>query len=123
MHCNSRRWYRRVITAASLVSAALITTAGSLQSQQPARRDTANVDRTFFTKRDAVLAGIALAGTAVISVFDVRIASYMQSEGVRGGQSRYDMVHSVTFVNEMPLTVGAVVTYGVGRLTHSSTVA
>ena len=97
--------------------------AKATDAQQTARRDSARVDRTFFTKRDAVLSGIALAGSAVISVFDVRIANYMQSPGVQDGQSRQDLAHDLTVVNEMPLTVGAVLTYGVGRLTHSSTVA
>jgi membrane-associated phospholipid phosphatase len=123
MHCNSRHRARRTITATWLVLAAFVVPTRSAEAQQTARRDSARVDRTFFTKRDAVLSGIALAGSAVITVFDVRIANYMQSEGVQDGQSRKDLADALTVVNEMPLTVGAVLTYGVGRLTHSSTVA
>jgi membrane-associated phospholipid phosphatase len=123
MHETLRARGSRLLMAAYVAVAAIATISTTAAGQQAARRDSARVDKTFFTKRDAVLSGIALVGSAAISVFDVRIANYMQSEGVQDGQSRHDLAHSLTVVNEMPLTVGAVLTYGVGRLTHQSTVA
>ena len=81
-----------------------------------------HVDKTFFTRRDAIYSGIALAGSAGISVFDERIADWTQSSSVQGSQSRHDFVNGATHVNETPLTIAAVLTYGVGRLTRSETV-
>lgn len=123
MHETVRARGTPLLIAASVAFGAIMTLSITGSAQQPGVRDSARADRTFFTKRDAVLSGIALAGSAVISVFDVRIANYMQSPGVQDGQSRQDLAHDLTVVNEMPLTVGAALTYGVGRLTHSSTVA
>jgi membrane-associated phospholipid phosphatase len=79
--------------------------------------------KTFFTRRDAYWAGFGLAGGAVISIFDKRIAHWWQSPSVQGSSSRHDFVKSLTIVNETPLTIGAFVTYGVGRLTKNETVA
>lgn len=84
---------------------------------------TQDTTKTFFTRRDIVWTGVGLAGGAVISIFDKRIAYWWQSPGVQGPSSRHDFVKSLTVVNETPLTIGAVVTYGVGRLTRNETVA
>jgi membrane-associated phospholipid phosphatase len=108
--------------ATALLVSAIITTP-ALASAQAATRDSTHIDRTFVTRRDAALAGVALVGSAAVSIFDERIARYTQSAGVQGGKSRQDLADALTVVNEMPLTVAAVVTYGVGRLSHSSTVA
>ena len=112
---------RGFATTATLLAAVITTPA--LVSAQAATRDSAHIDRTFFTRRDAALAGVALVGSAAVSIFDERIARYTQSAGVQGGKSRQDLADALTVVNEMPLTVAAVVTYGVGRLAHQSTVA
>jgi membrane-associated phospholipid phosphatase len=79
--------------------------------------------KTYFTRRDAYWAGVGLAGGAVISIYDKRIAHWWQSPSVQGSSSRHDFVKSLTIVNETPLTIGAFVTYGVGRLTKNETVA
>jgi len=84
---------------------------------------TQDTTKTFFTRRDAYWAGASLAGGAVISIFDKRIAYWWQSPSVQGSSSRHDFVKSLTIVNETPLTIGAFVTYGVGRLTRNQTVA
>jgi len=77
----------------------------------------------FFRKRDLVLTGIAVAATAGLSAFDTRIARWTQQPSVQGDSARHNAIKKVTVVNEMPLTVAAVATYGIGKLTHSPTVA
>ena len=78
--------------------------------------------KTFFTRHDLVASGVALGVTAGLSAFDVRIARWWQSPGVQGSQSFNDWMGSLTKWNETPLTIGSVLTYGVGRLTKSETV-
>lgn len=79
-------------------------------------RDTTHVQKTFFTRRDAIAAGVAVAGSGVVSIFDKRIAHWAQSPSVQGSQSRHDAVENLTVVNEQPLTIAAAATYAVGRL-------
>jgi len=85
--------------------------------------DSTNADKTFFTRRDLVLTGVALVGSAGVSVFDERIARWTRSPSVQGGTSRHDLVKSLTVVNEVPLTIGAVALYGIGRLSGSDVTA
>jgi len=82
-----------------------------------------DTSKTFFTRRDLLWTGIGLGGGAVISIFDKRIANWWQSSSVQGSSSRHDFVKSLTIVNETPLTIGAFVTYGVGRLAGKPTIA
>jgi membrane-associated phospholipid phosphatase len=81
------------------------------------------VDKTFFTKRDAVKAGAILATSAVVSVFDKRIAHWTQTSSVQGSSSRHDLADNLTVVNETPLTIGAFAVYGIGRLAGNETIA
>jgi membrane-associated phospholipid phosphatase len=90
---------------------------------QSAPLDTSHVDKTFFTKRDAVISGVALAASGVVSIFDKRIANWTQQPNIQGSSSRHDLIDNLTIVNEQPLTIAAFATYGIGRLTHSPTVA
>jgi hypothetical protein len=85
--------------------------------------DTGKVDKTFFTRRDAVLAGFAVLGTLAIAPFDERISHWAQSPTVQGGTTRRSTVDWLTHINETPLTLGAIATYGVGRLGRMKTVA
>jgi len=96
---------------------------GVLLLAAPKLAHTQDTTKTFFTRRDAYWAGASLAGGAVISIFDKRIGYWWQSPSVQGSSSRHDFVKSLTIVNETPLTIGAFVTYGVGRLTRNQTVA
>jgi membrane-associated phospholipid phosphatase len=122
------------------VVAALLIAPSALGGQQitsahaedtlPARAagsDTARLhtptQKTFFVKRDLVATGIAIAGTAVVSTFDLRIARWARSDRVQGDSSRHDFVSEATRVNETPLMLAALATYGVGRLARSSTTA
>jgi membrane-associated phospholipid phosphatase len=85
--------------------------------------DSGHVDKTFFTRRDAVLTGFAVAGTLAIAPFDERIAHWAQSPTVQGGTTRRSAVDWLTHINETPLTIGALATYGVGRIGRMKTVA
>lgn len=85
--------------------------------------DSARVDKTFLTRRDAVLTGVAIVGTVAVSAFDERIARWTQTDQVQGGASRRKLFDDLTHLNETPLTIGAVLTYGIGRLVRSETVA
>lgn len=81
-----------------------------------------HVDKTFFTRRDAMWSGAAIVGTVALSRFDEKIARWARSPGVQGSQSRHDFVDALTHVNETPLTIAAILTYGIGRLGRWPTV-
>ena len=78
--------------------------------------------KTFFTKKDALWSGGVLAGSAILSGFDVRIANWFQSSSVQS-QSRTDLAKAMTNVNEQPLAILTVGGYAIGKLTHSETLA
>jgi hypothetical protein len=84
----------RCLLGALLAAAAHALPVANLRAQTPP--DTSHVDKTFFTRRDAVLTGIAIAGTAAVSVFDERIARWTRSENVQGEQSRRDLFDNLT---------------------------
>jgi membrane-associated phospholipid phosphatase len=88
-----------------------------------AQSDSTHVDKTFFTKRDFLIAGIGLGAGALTSIFDERIARWFQSPGVQGSDSRTDLADAITVVNEQPLTIGAAAAYLIGRLAHSELIA
>src|SRR5574338_150376 len=70
-------------------------------------RDEAPPQKTFFTRRDLILGGAALAGSALVSTFDERIARWSRQPSVQGGASRHELADALTVVNETPLTIGA----------------
>src|SRR5581483_6956320 len=79
--------------------------------------------KTFFTRHDLYWAGVGVGGGAIISIFDKRIANWTQTASVQGSASRTSFVKSLTVVNETPLTLGALATYGVGRIFGNETIA
>jgi len=85
--------------------------------------DSGRAQKTFFTRHDLVPVGIALVVSGGLSVFDERIARYTQTSHVRGGHSLDSTVSQLTRINETPLTIASVLTYGIGRLAHSQTTA
>jgi len=105
---------------AYLFTAAMALSPGATALAQRAPDDTT---KTFFVLRDLVLSSVALAGTAGLSVFDKRIALWTQTSSVQGSSSRHRVVNDLTKVNETTLTGAAIVSYGIGRLSHSSTMA
>ena len=116
MHRRRRQWIGPLCILATLAPFAR----GQRAFAQRAPDDTT---KTFFVKRDLVWSAAALAGTAIISVFDKRIAHWTQTPAVQGSSSRHRFVNDLTKVNETTLTGAAILSYGIGRLIHDSTVA
>jgi membrane-associated phospholipid phosphatase len=103
----------------TLLAAALV-----IPSVASAQRDTTeSAERRFFTSRDALAGGAIVATSAVLSLFDERIARWTRTPAVQGGSARSDMMDRLTTVNEVPLTIGAAATWAIGRLAGQSTVA
>jgi membrane-associated phospholipid phosphatase len=92
-------------------------------SAQTTRNAPADTDKTFFTRRDLVKAGLILSASGVVSIFDERIGHWTQTAGVQGGASRKNLADNLTVVNEQPLTIAAFATYGIGKLIGNETVA
>lgn len=80
-------------------------------------------DSSFFHKNDKWYLLGAVAATGVTAIFDERVARWARSPSVQGDSSRHDFVNSLTVVNEVPLTLGALATYGVGRIAGWGVVA
>jgi hypothetical protein len=102
--------------------AAVVALLGLGQAAQ-AQRAPDDTAKTFFVKRDLAWSAAALAGTAVITVFDKRIANWTQTPSIQGSSSRHNFVNDLTKVNETTLTGAAILSYGIGRLAHVSTMA
>jgi len=109
-----------------LVGAAVLalTLAGTAAGQATSpRHPPDDTTKTFFVKHDLVLSAGALAGTGLVSIFDKRFAHWTQTPSIQGSSSRHNVVNDLTKVNETTLTGAAILSYGIGRLTHSSTMA
>lgn len=120
MHRISRshgvhRW-RLTASSAALLLVPSLTAAQDAASPREAQK-------TFFVKRDLAATGIAIVGTAAVSGFDLRVAHWARSAGVQGDSSRRELVGDLTRVNETPLMLAALATYGAGRLAGSHTTA
>lgn len=118
----------------ALALALVLGAAQASRAQNPGSADTAraaappahapdDTNKTFFVRRDLLLTGGAIVGTAVVSQFDKRIARWTQTPSVQGSSSRHQLVSDLTHINETTLTAAAVLSYGIGRLAHSSTMA
>jgi membrane-associated phospholipid phosphatase len=81
------------------------------------------VQKTFFTSHDLVATGVAAVVTGVFMHYDEKIADWWQSPHVQGSTSLQHTVSQLTRLNETPLTIAAVATYGIGRFSHSKTTA
>lgn len=95
----------------------------STQSTTLSPGDSGHVQKTFFTRHDLLRVGIAAAVTGGVMVYDKKIAAWTQQGHVQGSQSLHNTVSDLTRLNETPLTIASVVTYGIGRLTKSQTTA
>lgn len=79
--------------------------------------------KTFFTSRDLVYTAAAGVVTVGIMQFDQRIRNWARTPSVQGSRTRANAVNSLTKINETPLGIAAVATYGIGRLIRSPTTA
>src|SRR5512132_33133 len=109
------RWCMTTLSVAHLLVPALSAAQDADSTRVP--------QKTFFVQRDLVATGIAIAGTGVVSGFDRRVAHWARSAGVQGDSSRRELVGDLTRVNETPLMLAALATYGVGRVAGSHTTA
>lgn len=101
----------------------LIAAAAATAVAQTPRDTVDKPQKTFFKKSDLAVTGAIVGASAVTSIFDERIARWWRSPHVQGDSSRRDLVNALTVVNETPLTLGAVVVYGIGRLSKNETIA
>lgn len=113
----------RLPLSALVCALAQLAPLGAISAQSKPPADSVHVDKTFFTRRDAVLTGFAVLGTVAIAPFDERISRWAQSPTVQGGTTRRSAVDWLTHINETPLTLGAIATYGIGRIGRMETVA
>jgi membrane-associated phospholipid phosphatase len=107
------------IAALFVLSSTLAAQADSLAKR---RTDSVRADKTFFTREDLLITGVGFAASVGVSALDESIASWSQSSDVQGGRTRRTAFEWVTHVNEQPLTILALATYGVGRLAHKETI-
>lgn len=89
----------------------------------PLRPQYGAAQKTFFTHHDLIATGVAAAVTGVFMAYDEKIADWWQSPHVQGSESLHHTIDQMTRLNETPLTIAAVLTYGIGRLSHSKTTA
>jgi membrane-associated phospholipid phosphatase len=85
--------------------------------------DSGHAQKTFFTRRDLVATVIATGVSIGVMQFDKKIAAWTQQRHVQGGSGLHKTISDLTRINETPLTIASVVTYGIGRLTNSQTTA
>jgi membrane-associated phospholipid phosphatase len=83
---------------------------------------TSHVDKTFLTKRDLAISGIALGATTLLSIWDPNIARASQDSQYQS-QSTHDLALRISKVNETTLTIAGIATWGVARLVKSPDVA
>ena len=102
-----------------LVAAILL--APAVASGQVAPRDTsAEAEGTsFFGPKDVTIIVAATFLSIGVGHYDTKIAQYMRSSSVQGSDST--LVKTLTKANETTLTLAALLSYGIGRAVHSST--
>ena len=78
--------------------------------------------KTFLTRRDLAIAGVAFGATALLSIWDDDIAIASQKPEWQSN-SLTSFANKASKVQETTLTVGGILVYGIGRLTKSKTTA
>jgi len=99
---------------------ALLLPASALAAQS--LDTTSRGDKTFLTKRDLAISGLALGATALLSIWDDDIAIASQKSKWQDS-SLTTFATRVSKVQETTLTVSGILVYGIGRLTKSKTTA
>lgn len=75
------------------------------------------------TRRDFAVAGVFLAASAVLSLWDRDVHRAFRDSSVQGNRFLRERVKEFNYLQETYLTVGGLATYGVGRLTGNRAVA
>jgi len=83
---------------------------------------TSHIDKTFLTKRDLAISGVALGATALLSIWDPDIAQASQGTHFQS-ESLHQLALNISKVNETTLTIAGIATWGVARLVKSPDVA
>jgi membrane-associated phospholipid phosphatase len=83
---------------------------------------TSHGTKTFLTRRDLGIAGVALGATALLSVWDPDIAQASQDSQYQSA-SLQRLALRISKVNETTLTLAGIATWGVARLVKSPDVA
>jgi membrane-associated phospholipid phosphatase len=78
--------------------------------------------KTFLTRRDLAISGVALGATALLSRWDPDIARASQEPRFQSS-SLHGLALDISKVNETTLTIGGIVTWGVARLVKSPDVS
>lgn len=78
--------------------------------------------KTFLTRRDLAIAGVALGATALLSIWDDDIAIESQKPEYQTS-ALTNFATKASKVQETTLTVSGIVIYGIGRLTKSKATA
>jgi membrane-associated phospholipid phosphatase len=103
-----------------LASLSVLLAAQSVSAQVA---DTASHgDKTFLTKRDLAISGVALGATALLSIWDPDIAKASQGSQYQS-ESLHRLALNISKVNETTLTIAGIATWGVARLVKSPDVA
>ena len=79
--------------------------------------------KTFYTGRDAAVAGVFFAASAGLSYFDARIARNFQDTTFRHVRVGKKLDDIFTHINETTLTVGGLAIYGIAKLAKQQSVA
>ncbi len=105
----------------SAIAAFLLLLAGGT-SASAQRADSTAHDKTFFTRADLLVAGVALGTTAAVSFFDDDVAVASQRPRYQGSSIR-SFARKASKVQETTLTIASLLAYGVGRVTGNRLVA
>lgn len=108
----------RPFAAAALVCASLALASSAIAQV----RDTVIVhDKTFLTRRDALIAGVATGATLLLSRYDNDIALASQESRYQDS-SLHKIALRISKVNETTLTAAGILTYGIARWARATTV-
>ncbi len=110
-----------VVQCRTVVAVALFALQGA--GAQTSDSTASSGSKTFFTRRDGVVAGAFLVATAGLSVFDPRIARFFEDTSLSHVRTGQRLDRAFTHVNETTLTIGGLATYGIARLARSAMIA
>jgi len=99
----------------------LVTTALLIRCAMPLAAQQAEQagSKTVFTTNDAILFGAFTAGAIALSTVDPRITHWFQDSVRQYNKSLSRLASNFTKVQETTLTLTALATYGIGRLSKS----
>jgi membrane-associated phospholipid phosphatase len=101
---------RRVVSVLILLFAATPLFAQSAPTTRPGQ---------LFTPRDAAIIGAGTVGSAVVSLFDVRIARFFAESSLHAGRKLHRMAKRTSAVTETLLMISGGATWAIARLGHA----